>query len=218
MPPPARRDLVERQPELPAFDQLVGTFERPRGKAEPGALPRLQITTISSIGAVPRCPAPAVRRTGPEPSAISRRSSRRCRHACKVVGEKSSGFLLRGAPPARRGIADPGENSQKVVVRGLPPAPGLATVFVAAELQHRLHLPAIQSSAGADRRRPVVGPRIPAMIEIRVVLPQPDGPTSIVSSPAGISRSMPCTTSTAASPMGKDFVTPRQRTATSGPR
>src|SRR5262249_11546755 len=60
---------------------------------------------------------------------------------------------------------------------------------------------------------PLVGVRIPAMIEIRVVLPQPEGPTSIVSSPAGTSKSIPCSTSTTSSPAGKDLVIPRHRTA-----
>src|SRR5215472_295003 len=63
---------------------------------------------------------------------------------------------------------------------------------------------------------PLVGVRIPAMIEIRVVLPQPDGPTSIVSSPAGTSKSIPCNTSTTPSPAGKDLVTLLQRTAMAG--
>src|SRR3712207_7191246 len=36
---------------------------------------------------------------------------------------------------------------------------------------------------------PSVGLRIPATIDISVVLPQPEGPTSMVSSPAGSSRS-----------------------------
>src|SRR5215472_3760076 len=63
---------------------------------------------------------------------------------------------------------------------------------------------------------PLVGVRIPAMIEIRVVLPQPDGPTSIVSSPAGTSKLIPCNTSTTPSPAGKDLVTLLQRTAMAG--
>src|SRR5262249_14987904 len=63
---------------------------------------------------------------------------------------------------------------------------------------------------------PLAEVRIPAMIEIRVVLPQPDGPTSIVSSPAGTSKSIPCNTSTTPSPAGKDLVTLLQRTAMAG--
>ena len=63
---------------------------------------------------------------------------------------------------------------------------------------------------------PLVGVRIPAMIEIRVVLPQPDGPTSIVSSPAGTSKSIPCKTSTMPSPAGKDLLMPLQCTAMDG--
>src|SRR5215831_16646854 len=63
---------------------------------------------------------------------------------------------------------------------------------------------------------PLVGVRIPAIIEIRVVLPQPDGPTSIVSSPAGASKSIPCNTSTVPSPAAKDLVTLLQRTAMAG--
>src|SRR5215467_2725650 len=63
---------------------------------------------------------------------------------------------------------------------------------------------------------PLVGVRMPAMIEIRVVLPQPDGPTSIVSSPAGTSKSISCNTSTTPTPAGKDLVTLLQRTAMAG--
>src|SRR5215468_10054939 len=54
---------------------------------------------------------------------------------------------------------------------------------------------------------PLVGLRMPAMIEIRVVLPHPEGPTSMVSSPAGTSKSIPCNTSASPSPVGKDLVT-----------
>jgi hypothetical protein len=42
--------------------------------------------------------------------------------------------------------------------------------------------------------------RMPAIIEVRVVLPQPDGPTSMVSSPAGTSKLIPWSTSTSPPP------------------
>src|SRR6516162_5738369 len=51
---------------------------------------------------------------------------------------------------------------------------------------------------------------------ISVVLPQPEGPTSIVNSPAGTSKSIPCKTSTMPSPTGKDLVTPLHQTAMRG--
>ena len=51
----------------------------------------------------------------------------------------------------------------------------------------------------APSTSPAVGSSRPAMIEISVVLPQPDGPTSSVISPAGTSRSTPRRASTSAS-------------------
>src|SRR5262249_3922380 len=65
---------------------------------------------------------------------------------------------------------------------------------------------------------PAVGLRIPAMIEMRVVLPQPDGPTSMVSSPAGAPKLIPWSTSTNPPPAGTDLVTPLHRTAIDGAR
>src|SRR5262245_35351961 len=56
---------------------------------------------------------------------------------------------------------------------------------------------------------------MPATIEIRVVFPQPEGPTIMSSSPARMSRSMPRSTWTRASPVPKYFWTPRMWTAVS---
>ena len=53
------------------------------------------------------------------------------------------------------------------------------------------------------------------MIEISVVLPQPDGPTSSVISPAGSSRSMPRRAIVRVSPESNSLVRPRQTTAKS---
>ena len=55
------------------------------------------------------------------------------------------------------------------------------------------------------------------MIEISVVLPQPDGPTSSVIAPGMTSRSMPRKACTRVSPLPKVLVNPRQRMAGSGP-
>src|SRR5438132_2787475 len=60
---------------------------------------------------------------------------------------------------------------------------------------------------------PVVGFNRPAMIEINVVLPQPDGPTSSVISSGRTSRSMPRSASVRVSPVPNSFVTPPQCTA-----
>src|SRR5262249_55841488 len=65
---------------------------------------------------------------------------------------------------------------------------------------------------------PAVGLRMPAMMKMRVVCPQPDGPTSMVSSPAGASRLIPWSTSTSSPPAGNDLVTPLHRTAIDGAR
>src|ERR1700687_991950 len=51
------------------------------------------------------------------------------------------------------------------------------------------------------------------MMEIKVVFPHPDGPTSMSSSPRRTSRSMPRSAITFVSPVPYVFVTPRQLTA-----
>src|SRR5258708_38632091 len=51
------------------------------------------------------------------------------------------------------------------------------------------------------------------MMEIKVVFPHPDGPTSMSSSPRRTSRSIPRSAITLASPVPYVFVTPRQWTA-----
>src|SRR6266700_6423192 len=51
------------------------------------------------------------------------------------------------------------------------------------------------------------------MMEIKVVFPHPDGPTSMSSSPRRTSRSMPRSAITPVSPVPYVFVTPRQLTA-----
>jgi len=53
---------------------------------------------------------------------------------------------------------------------------------------------------------PVVAERIPDSIEISVVLPQPEGPTIIVSSPNLICAFMSCNTLTSWSPTGKSLL------------
>src|SRR6516225_5383291 len=133
------------------------------------------------------------------PDTIEDRGSWRCCPRYRHPGcDQRNGCVLGG-----------GQRRQKIVLLKMKPMLlRRKTTFSASDIRVS-GLPHVSTS-------PVVEPRIPAMIEIRVVLPQPDGPTSIVSSPAGTSRLMPCRTSTAPSPMGKDFVTLRQRTAGSG--
>src|SRR5262245_2401825 len=60
---------------------------------------------------------------------------------------------------------------------------------------------------------PLVGYKRPAMIEISVVLPQPEGPTSSVVSPRRTSRSTPLRATVFVSPLPNSLVTPRQTTA-----
>src|SRR5215471_12357484 len=60
---------------------------------------------------------------------------------------------------------------------------------------------------------PWVGLRSPAIMEIRVVLPQPDGPTRSVSCPSYTSRSTPRRASVLVPLAPNSFVTPLQDTA-----
>src|SRR5262245_2054515 len=72
------------------------------------------------------------------------------------------------------------------------------------------------SSAGrrpSTARSPASASSRPAMTEISVVLPHPDGPTRKVSSPWAASNSTPRRTSTRASATPKDFRSPRATTA-----
>src|SRR5436190_21718547 len=55
--------------------------------------------------------------------------------------------------------------------------------------------------------------RMPAMTEISVVLPQPEGPTSIISSPARTSRSTPRRATTCDEPLPYVLTTSSHRTA-----
>src|SRR5262249_60376033 len=64
-------------------------------------------------------------------------------------------------------------------------------------------------------RSPSDGSSSPAMMEISVVLPQPEGPTSMASSPMAISRSRPRRACAFASPTPNDLVIPSHTTARS---
>src|SRR5579883_2324588 len=67
-------------------------------------------------------------------------------------------------------------------------------------------------STPKTERSPRVGFNVPARIEMRVVFPQPLGPTRSVSSPGGISRSTPRSASTRESPLPYSLTRPRQFT------
>jgi hypothetical protein len=56
-------------------------------------------------------------------------------------------------------------------------------------------------SSPKTRQSPLFWSRMPAMTEISVVFPQPDGPTSIISSPLSTSRSIPRRAMTCAEPL-----------------
>ena len=121
------------------------------------------------------------------------------------VGCRGHGLLLR---PRRRSAAGP--------PRSRPPSAPAAgctagTRSRCCAARNRTasparHLPRL--FAQHIRLDPPSGSSSPAMTEISVVLPQPQGPTSSVIPPNGTSRSMPRSTRTWLSPAPKSLVTP----------
>ena len=76
----------------------------------------------------------------------------------------------------------------------------------------RSRRPMTPGSRPMTAQSPASRSSIAPMMDSKVVLPQPDGPTSNSNSPSKTSRSTPRSAATVASPAPNDFVTPRQRT------